>query len=284
MKVCYINLDSAADRRAFVEENFRANNALGWTLERAPAIDKASLAASDITFAGISDVEASCFASHARTLRANAQAADDLMVVEDDVMFGPESERIIGGIVDKAPRDKWDILFTDLVVPGVSTMLALYDMRRASGGKMRLIDIAGLSPDPKIVPVSGATAYVVNRESLPKLAAELSAITHITAPYDIHLWHRIATKTLLAHAIFPFPTTISPFADATQIHTPEAFTTDLLWNAFRRLVWVHSDGKDAEATLARIDPKHFDDKPAEIMSKIVNGMISKHFTGKWVFK
>jgi GR25 family glycosyltransferase involved in LPS biosynthesis len=284
VKVCYINLDSAAERRAFVEENFRANNARGWTLERVPALAKGSLAGAGLGFAGISDIEASCFASHVKALRDSAQLSDDLMVVEDDVMFGPESQRLIAEVVDKAPRDKWDIFFTDLVVPGISNMVALYHMRRGSGGKMRLIDIAGLSPDPNLVPVSGATAYVVNRQSLPRLAAEFGAISRITAPYDIYLWQRIAAKTLTAHAIFPFPTTISHFADATQIHTPDAFAADLLWNAFRRLVWVHGDVKDAEATLARIDPKHFDDKSAEIMGRIVAGVLSKHFTGKWVLK
>jgi hypothetical protein len=163
-------------------------------------------------------------------------------------------------------------------------MLTLYDMRKRTAGKLRLIDIAGLSPDPNAIPVAGSTAYVVNRKTLPRLAAELGAVKTISAPYDVFLWQRIAAHTLSAHAIFPFPTTISRFADSSQIHSQEAAATELLWNAFRRLVWVHSDVEEAEATLARIDPRHFDDKPAEIMAKIVRGMISQHFKGKWVFK
>jgi GR25 family glycosyltransferase involved in LPS biosynthesis len=280
MKVCFINLDSAAERRDYLEKNFAQYNKNGWRLERFPAITNHRLAEYDFPFSRIRDVEACCFLSHMEAITRNINLGDDLMMVEDDVSFGPTSQDIIEFVIRNTPRDSWDIIFTDICVLEMNTMLDLYNLKRQLAGQVKLLDLVTFATSPQVIKFAGSTAYIINRDRIGNLVERLTTNRDVTLPYDICLWKLILDKLVAAHVIFPFPTTLSPLGDSSQVQMEHTAVNNILWDTFRRLVWFDSDLSEAEKSIARIDESYIDDKAAHIMARIIEGLIGKNFRQK----
>ena len=90
MDVFYINLAQQAERRAFVEDSFRAGNDRDWRLHRIEAITPRTPGVSGMA-GTIRDVEKACFLSHIEAVRASRAHDGHALIAEDDIQFGQKS-------------------------------------------------------------------------------------------------------------------------------------------------------------------------------------------------
>jgi GR25 family glycosyltransferase involved in LPS biosynthesis len=252
MQCFYINLEHAHVRRKHIEESFQLHCAAGWTLTRFPALDAQYVRQRGIE-GRIRDNEKACFASHRELIRATMQDERPILVLEDDAMFCsrtfPALERYLGAESD----DPWDLTFTDVLLPDLPSIVLLAQLRqewerRSRGGtdsEFFFIDLARVN-------FSAATAYVVHGRSKAKLVGWLESSGGMDLPYDLFLRKLIHEHHLKARSIFPFVTTLAPVADASQMQLAHDEAPNLIWNTFRRLMWVARDVAAEEAALARI--------------------------------
>lgn len=231
MDIFYINLADQIHRREFVERNFAAVQRPGWRLSRIDAVT--AEAARDMP-GRIRDAEKACFQSHLRAIEKAQHAAGHVLIAEDDILFGKGSLRSIESALASLAEDDWDILFTDLVIPYAGPMANFYMRRQrlARSGDSEVLELGDLN-------FAGATAYIVNHRVRHKVLQALAAGAPLDVPYDLQLRKLIQGKTLRGHVIIPFPTTVSAFADTSQIQ--DANLADAVWTAFRRLTWLERD-------------------------------------------
>ena len=268
MKYSYINLETAADRRRFVEENFRSNSHSEKTITRVEAVDVAHVISTNVP-GPIRPTEKACYLSHLKALQAAKAFSDDIFIAEDDVLFCEDSTKIIEGTVAGLTAQDWDIVFSDVCIPDIHTMVDLFLARRqlAAAKQIQLYRLSEL-------PFAGATAYVVNNESKDKLLGLLSGPA-LDAPYDLALRQLVYDKKITALVTFPFATSLSDFAENTQIQPENSLVTDLVWNAFRRLVWRGRDLNTVSDAIGRIDAGFYD-RDAEVFSRILNALLSSN--------
>jgi GR25 family glycosyltransferase involved in LPS biosynthesis len=274
MQCILINLDSQPDRRRRVEENFAACARGEWTLSRLSAVDTVQVTRSQ-TQGRISLPEKGCFLSHLVAIDKSREIPGHAMVVEDDVLFHEHSFDAIEAAVRLASQQEWDILFTDVCVPHIPSMLELFGLRRqlsASGGSC-------LVPLDKIV-FAGSTAYIVNAGSKDKLSRVLSEGGALDNPYDLTIRHLVYNKQLKGFVAFPFPTSLSDAADDSQIQSDQSKKiADIAWNAFRRLAWLGGSPTSARDRLDRIPDSYFDTE-SQVFTKILGCMLSTNYVAK----
>jgi hypothetical protein len=152
-------------------------------------------------------------------------------------------------------------------------MVDFFELRKSLDGQVRLLDLS-------IIPFCGSTAYVLNRTRKQKILGLLNEVQQIDVPYDLFLRKLTYEKRLLSHVIFPFPTSLSKYADETGIQPSHSAATDVLWNAFRKLVWFDSNVAEAEETLQRIEANYFSDREGAVFGKIMAGLLSKNYKKK----
>lgn len=265
MHVYYINVGSQADRRAALEAEL-AQLPPDWTTTWVEAVTPATLDPARVC-PDLRPGENACCQSHRRVMNLAAAAGGHALVLEDDVRLAPRSAELIEGAVNSLPATAWDLLFTDVAIPDPEPMLQLFLLRRRAiaEGRMHLLNLAGL-------PFCGSTAYVINGASLARVMAVVDANPH-GLPYDLLLRQAIFDGQLSGRLIFPFPTTVSAAADASQIQAASAQGTDLLWNAYRRLMWIGQDLARVEATLASL-PAMTGDAESQLMSRILAAALS----------
>ena len=130
----------------------------------------------------LSPGERGCFMSHYHCIVEGAEGERHLHIVEDDVVFAPQTPFLLGGATS-APVHSWDILFTDIFIP--TSLNAVYNFMQAyrdSG----MVDQQRLPIDHRMpsavaflelkgIGFAGATSYVVNRNSRHKLRRLLDA-------------------------------------------------------------------------------------------------------------
>ncbi|KQT45078.1 hypothetical protein ASG43_12280 [Aureimonas sp. Leaf454] len=98
MRAVFINLDRAADRRAFME---RQAERLGLGFERVPAVEAPAISESDVARLGrswerpLTRPELGCFLSHHGIWRQVASGAEPVLVLEDDVVLSPRLPRLL---------------------------------------------------------------------------------------------------------------------------------------------------------------------------------------------
>jgi len=267
LKVCYINLDSAAERRAALERNFAACNAHGWTLTRFAAVDKGSLPPEAARLDGLGPGERACFLSHLAAIEAHGDGSDDLMLVEDDALFGKGSQRAILRAIDMLPRDRWDVLLTDICITDVEDMLNLFRRKRRRPADMQLMNLTKIA-------FAGSTAYVLNKDRIAATRRTLADPGAEALPYDLHVRRLVRAGSLAAWVIFPFVTSLSAWSDASQVQREATQGTELLWNAFRKLIWIEPEHAEVQRCLDLIPPDLFDDREATLASRILQGMLS----------
>ena len=183
--------------------------------ERFRAVDGASLPSRGVP---ISLGELGCFMSHYHCI--NTAAPDShVHVIEDDVVFAPQTFALINDI-QEAAADSFDLLYTDIFVPlNANTIFNLMEFYRATGMiEARRADPFTRMPHsimfPNLRPIefTGATSYIVNRDSRHKirrlLEEELEAGP--AQPIDMCLRRWIAGGQLRALCTMPFLTSIRP--------------------------------------------------------------------------
>ena len=266
MDIFYINLAKQIHRREFVERNFAAVRRPGWGLSRIDAVTAA--AARDMP-GRIKDTEKACFQSHLRAVEKAQHAAGHVLIAEDDMLLGEGSLPAVQGALAGIAEDDWDILFTDLIIPNAGPMANFYMLRQrlALSGGSQLIDLGNLN-------FAGATAYIVNHRTRRKVLQALADGSPLDLPYDLQLRKLIRSKILRGHVIVPFPTSVSAFADTSQIQ--ETNLADAVWTAFRRLTWLERDIDAAMKPLAiqKAEPG------AEAFARLLTAMQSADYKKK----
>jgi hypothetical protein len=230
MHCIYLNLDRQTDRRAFVERGFDRYADPDWTLHRFPAVDASTLS---VRFAAgtLLDAEKACFASHVGALERALELPGDVMILEDDVWFGPRTADLLNEARSALAGTACDLLYPDVCIVDPRQMLDLFLLRRdwETTHRSRLLDLRDLK-------FAGATAYVVRAQAKAALAAHLGAVTQFDVPFDLVLRDLVHGGALAARAIFPFATSLSGHAERSQIQPGDTVVADTCWNAFRRLV------------------------------------------------
>lgn len=232
MDCCYINLDSALERRLHIEQNFAACQKPGWTLTRFPAVDQADVARNGVAGAA-RPAEKACFLSHRMLMGQRLGDEASYLIMEDDAMFGARSCALIDGALERHGDLDWDILFTDVCIANMLTMFDLLKRRRDLAEKN--IDVAVINLCD--VEFAGSTAYIVNGKSKRKVHEALAACARIDLPYDLYLRRLAHGGALKIHSLFPFVTTLSDFCDESQIKSAGANPVELALNMFRRMIW-----------------------------------------------
>ena len=233
MDCFYINLDSATERRARLENNFNTIKKPNWNLARFAAIDADYITKNNITGTA-SPGEKGCFLSHKILIGQNLERPGPMMIVEDDAAFGYRTCTLVDTILQQNKDIEWDILFTDVCITSLKKMIDLLHHRRDLTAKK--IDIAFM----ELVQMgfAGSTAYIVSAKSKKKLHDLLAAAHVIDLPYDLYLRHLIHTGALKSYSLFPFVTSLSDFSEDSQIKAADADRPDIAWNVFRKMVWV----------------------------------------------
>jgi GR25 family glycosyltransferase involved in LPS biosynthesis len=255
MDCFYINLDSATQRKSTIENNFAAVKKPDWQLTRFPAIDTEYVKANNIA-GKASPAEKGCFLSHQILIGQNLADDKPLFIIEDDAALGLRTCALIDSILGRNKKMDWDLLFTDVCITELVTMLELLKYRRELAGKKVEVAFLDLS---KII-FGGSTAYLVNGRSKQKVHGLLESTKEIDLPYDLHLRQLVHKGAIKAFSLFPFVTSLSGFSDASQIKSANSHSPDMAWNMFRKMVWIERDLPACKASLDVLRDRLCDDE------------------------
>lgn len=265
MHCCYINLDHAVERRATVEASFEKAVQPGWSLERFSALDVAYVDTHAVE-GSTSRTEKACFLSHRAVIRAHAASAQHLLVLEDDVSFGVTTFEIVDGFLQQNAEADWDLLFLDICTSRIDDMLSMYFNRKKFMQQRTVIPL-----DLAKLPFYGTNAYIVKGQAFAKILACLDSAMPIDVEYDIFLAKHVREGALKAAVLFPFLTTLSPHANASQIQRQSMDTINLARNLFRNMMWFESTPAQCRESMEQLD-KAVADSGLEQMAKILIGM------------
>ena len=269
MDCLYINLSTQTERRAFLEKNFADNKLPGWRLSRLEAVDGSVVARESID-GSLSDNAKACFLSHRKAITESLNSPGHVLILEDDALFGKESCKRIQNAIASIPDGKWDLIYTDICFASVYLMIELFVARRKLDANQQSVFL-----ELRKSPFAGSTAYVVNRNSKAKVLDIVNSAGTLDVPYDLYLEQRIHKSEFEARVIFPFPTSLSEFADRSAIQSEDkAAADDVIWNAFRRLVWAERDIDQVAQALERIEVSRLDAETIAF-SKILTGQLAK---------
>jgi GR25 family glycosyltransferase involved in LPS biosynthesis len=271
MDCIYINLDEQAARRQSLESNFH-QVCPDWHINRVPAVSATQIECEGIP-GKLRNNEKACFLSHVKALEFALTLPDHVLIAEDDILFGETSAALIERAIATLSAD-WDIVFTDVCITGVHAMIELFQLRRmltAQNG-FRLVNLKGVS-------FAAATSYVVNTKSKLKIRDLLLTHRPLDTPLDLFIRQLVNEESLNACVLFPFATSLSDHADASQVQVGDGRLTDLVWNSFRRAMWIQRDLDRVELTLKAIQPRIYE-KGSAVLSKIVGALLSGNLTPK----
>lgn len=275
MLVRYINLKSASGRRTSLEANFQALAPSHWALQRFEAIDAIHDKCRQ-TPGRLSDREKACFLSHRSLLAEMLQSGNPqpFMVWEDDVMVGRSAHEAVDSFFAQAAPDSWDILYTDLIVPDLGSMLELL-VRSRQLKPRREVEILDLNSRS----FAGASAYSVNPRSLQRLVSLLQSLDTLDEPIDLLLRRFIHEGLLKGCALFPFVTTVSDVSLHSQIQPRSTSGTDLAWTLFRRLMWMECEVEELYPMSNLLSSLH-PDPESSVMGVITAALVSPQFKPK----
>lgn len=264
MKCFLINLEAETGRRAAVEAAFAAAPHAGWELVPVRAVTRDEAGKVPGALLG---GEKGCLLSHRQVIAAALEDEAPIWIVEDDVAFGPHSFAAADAALAQA-RD-WDLLFTEVAVPDPPDMLKLAASWPARADDFRLIDLRALT-------FAGSTSYLLSGAGKRRLAEQLARLERLDRPYDLLLRDLCHAGALAGRVIFPFVTSISEAADASQIRSGELPLPDAIWNTFRRLMYVD---RDLDACRARADALFagLQDEPARVVGQLVAARLSADY-------
>lgn len=273
MRCVYINLDSALSRRERLERNFAQHARAGWSLVRFSAVDRERVQRENVP--GVAkQTEKACFYSHKLVIKENLGLGEHLMIVEDDVAFGPSTCSKVENVIRNCERLEWDILFTDICVPDLPAMMRLVRMRSdlTRKGQMTVLDLAELS-------FGSSTSYILNARSLAKVYELLDNQVALDLPYDLFLRKLITERKLNGLVVFPFLTSLSEQSEVSQIQPEGELSPELVWNTFRKMIWRDRQLDDVKPLLQEIDEK-FCDEEVRLFGTLFAAMVSKNLLDK----
>ncbi|HEX5391907.1 MAG TPA: hypothetical protein VFW68_01410 [Rhodocyclaceae bacterium] len=193
MHCIYINADQQSSRSVFIRKSFEAYADPVWSLHRFSAVDANEL---PLRYWGgsLGREERARFASHEGALAMAVELPGDAMIMEDKVSFGPCSAEMIRHALDTARNGHWDLLFTDLCMIGPPDTESFFP----EGDNQEV----GLE-DPRMVPWSGAMAYIVSESTKGRLLDYLKTLPLFNTPYHLVLRDLIEQEILSAHVTMP---------------------------------------------------------------------------------
>jgi GR25 family glycosyltransferase involved in LPS biosynthesis len=182
-------------------------------------------------------VEKACLLSHKKAIELSLERNSNALILEDDAQFGPNSFNFLK-ILDTVQDDSIDIIFTDIGIPEVHTMIDLFCLRRnlIRDSTFDLIDLKNFS-------FAGTTGYLILNHAKRKILNLIETLRSYDTPYDLQLRQWIDNEKLKAKFVFPFATTVSRLSNSSTIQ-PEFGINQVIGtsaNAFRRLMWEDSD-------------------------------------------
>ncbi len=166
-----------------------------------------------------------------------------------------------------------DILFTDLAITSIESMLSLFRLRRDFQGDAVAVG------DCREIHFAASTAYVLpDVESKQKVLAALKSFDSLDLPYDLAIRNMIVAGELSASFIFPFITSLSPESRRTQIQPEIESLTNVVYDTFRKLMFnesalIHTTLLDEVNCV----PEDFYDREATIFAGIWKLMLSRKF-------
>ena len=245
----FINLDRSDGRRRSFEAQLERLGLAG-CYERFPAVDGRSLDPGTHPHR-VKLGEAGCFLSHLRALEAARRAGTDVHVVEDDVILARSLATRLATIVDEGLLSRYDLVYTDTLVPFQPDLLRQY---------LRICAHASGTPDGiQLVNLRGNfkachASYLVGRGSLDKVIGALSEQVDagIGLPIDILLRNLVNDGMLTAACTLPFLTAVRlDDAISTTIHGQyEAAVSVLLHNLLRNQFFIDRDDTEFERYFA----------------------------------
>jgi GR25 family glycosyltransferase involved in LPS biosynthesis len=273
MDCYYINLDAAASRRGRLEQNFSQHAREPWRLQRFPAVDTGQARSSNMD-GTLAPSATACFLSHRQLINASLADERPMLVLEDDAAFGEGTCDTIDRFLQGNPGFEWDIAFTDVCIPFAHTMIDLIRLRRqwAATGQVSMLDLSKMA-------FGGSTAYLINGRSKRKVAALLSAAKRMDVPYDLYLRNLFREKRLAGFVFFPFITSLSEFSEVSQVQSNDAAATDLIWNTFRKLIWLNRTADRQQAALAHIESQLCDEE-SRLFAPLFAAMTAQHYRPK----
>jgi len=273
MDCYYINLDAAISRRGQLEKNFSEYAREPWRLQRFPAVDTDQVRSCG-TEGKLAASAMACFLSHRRLIEASLSDERPILVLEDDAAFGEGTCGAIDRSLEGSAGLEWDIAFTDVCIPFAHTMIDLIRLRHqwAATGQVTLLDLSTMA-------FGGSTAYLVNGRSKRKVFALLAAATRIDVPYDLYLRNLFREKRLAGFVFFPFITSLSEFSEVSQVQPNDAAATDLIWNTFRKLIWLNRSADRQQAALALIESRLCDEE-SRLFAPIFAAMTAQNYRPK----
>ena len=210
----YINMDRSVERRSALGAQFAAFGC-GDRYARFPAVDGQTL---DRTRSSLTAGECGCFESHYRCIKESMSEDRHLHILEDDVVFGPNTIPLLDQALTDA-FNRGEMVFTDIFIPGeLSTLQLLINYYRLTGildrpppGERALTKFINFY-DLKQASFAGSSSYLVRDDTRAKLLrlmeAELAAGP--TVPLDIFYNRIIHDGHIKAVCVLPFLTTVNP--------------------------------------------------------------------------
>jgi GR25 family glycosyltransferase involved in LPS biosynthesis len=247
----YINMDRNEERRGHVEKQLSEYN-IKPRYARFPACDGNAL---NVKAPKISPGNTGCFCSHYQLLRSQIGAPTHIHVVEDDVVFSPFTAAILDTVLAKGMPGDFDMLYTDVFVPLNFTHLRDLMMRfrksttvGADGTVVNVNNFDVISLKDRVFACT--SSYVVNRNSIGKLAAVLEEAVQSEIPLPIDLYYRQKTYEgrITAACLFPFITCVDvPLSQASATRPGPGRrleTSQLAATLLRNLFFVHSKPRE----------------------------------------
>jgi GR25 family glycosyltransferase involved in LPS biosynthesis len=270
VNILYINLEGALERRTSIEHNL-AERASGVHYQRVSAVSAGDVIKNK-TSGSIRPAEKACFLSHLKAIEQSLDYAGPTLILEDDAILGSQTIEILNRLLPTVSGV--DVLFTDLAVTSIISMLHLFKSRRDAQGN----DTVGIG-NCREIHFAASTAYVLpTGESKRKVLTALTSFKSLDLPYDLALRAKLWDEQLTASFVFPFITSLSPNSATSQIQTEADKLNNVVYDSFRKLMFkesakVHPDlQKEIECVPAEVY-----DREATIFASIMKLVLSEKF-------
>lgn len=248
MECFYINLDDATNRRDCIESNFFTHKAFGWNLTRVPAIDKQYV--EDNAIKGtLTSGEKGCFLSHKKTIVQSLNNDENILILEDDAIIGEKTCSSIEVLIQEMYEKniEWDILFSDIGIHFASRVGFFVEHRRQFDTipELKIFNLENII-------FTCATAYIINGKSKQKIASLLD-FEILDTPIDSLYNNLIKEKKIKAYIAFPFPTSVSDFANISTINDQKIDLGTMIFYNFRKMLWIDRNLEQTQETLDQIN-------------------------------
>jgi GR25 family glycosyltransferase involved in LPS biosynthesis len=236
IEIFYLNLASQVTRRETLVRSYESCDfAPHWRLHRFDAIGVDHDLVRDIP-GTMSATNKACYLSALICLRNSLENDDHLMIIDDDMEFGREAQRVVDSVVQILDESEWDVLLTDAIIPDVLDMPLVFWIwyKYKSRQDYAIVD---LTTRPFTF-CDGS--MIINRRAKHRVYA-MMATNDLSIPWDIATRHLIKKGDLRSRLVLPFLTAPSKCADVSLIN-PDLDRPDLLQNMLqnqlRRMFWI----------------------------------------------